>query len=232
MMRFAMGDLIKVSLTLGLLAIMFAQGLNLSGTDLGGFRRQPGTLARAFLAVDVLVPLGAIAVVAIFRPPLPIVVCLALMACSPMAAFGLRHVVASARLRPIWSGVYLALLLAALVTTPLTLVLLSRAFGFRASVSSMAIAGKVLGTVVLPVGVGMLVRRWRPQGAARLSATLQKAGAVLIVLPFLVVCAGTWRSHPSSCWPSRGDICWAAKIPRNVPCWQMNRRRGTQRSPS
>ena len=88
---------IKVSLTLGLLAMMFAQGLNLSGADLGGFRRQPGTLARAFLAVDVLVPLGAIAVVAIFRPPFPIVVCLALMACSPMAAFGLRHVVDSPR---------------------------------------------------------------------------------------------------------------------------------------
>ena len=194
MMALAMGDMIKVSLTLGLLAVMFAQGLNLSRADLGGFRRQPGTLARAFLAVDVLVPLGTIAVVAIFRPPLPIVVCLALMACSPMAAFGLRHVVDSPRLRPVWSGVYLVLLLAALVTTPVTLVLLGKAFGFSASVSPMAIAGKVLGTIALPVGVGMLVRRWRPAAAPRLSAALQKAGALLIVLPFLVLVAANWRA--------------------------------------
>src|SRR6476660_5163450 len=147
-----MGDLIKVGLTLGLLALMFAQGLNISGADLGGFRRQPGTLARAFLAVDVLVPLGAIAVVAIFRPPLPIVVCLALMACSPMAAFGLRHVVASPQLRSVWSGVYLVLHLAALVTTPLTLVLLGNSLGFSAKGSPMAIAENVPGTVLVLVG--------------------------------------------------------------------------------
>ena len=190
----AMGDIVKISLTLGLLAVMFAQGLNLSRADLGGFRRQPGTLARAFLAVDVLVPLGTIAVVAIFRPPFPIVVCLALMACSPMAAFGLRHVVDSPRLRPVWSGVYLVLLLAALVTTPVTLVLLGKAFGFSASVSPMAIAGKVLGTIALPVGAGMLVRSWRPRRRAAPLRRLQKVGAVLIVLPFLVIVAASWRA--------------------------------------
>jgi len=195
-----MGDLIKVGLTLGLLALMFAQGLNISRADLGGFRRQPGTLARAFIAVDVLVPLGAIAVVAIFRPPLPIVVCLALMACSPMAAFGLRHVVDSPRLRPVWSGVYLVLLMAALVTTPVTLVLLSNAFGFRASVSSMAIAGKVLGTVVVPVGAGMLVRHWRPRAADRFAAPLGKIGLVLILLPFLAIVLANWRALAEFGW--------------------------------
>jgi BASS family bile acid:Na+ symporter len=186
--------IIKVLLTLGLFMVMFAQGLRLQGDQLLGFRRQPSVLARAFLAVDVLVPFFAVAVVAIFRPSRPIAVCLALMGASPMAALGLSQVVVSPKLRPIWTGIYFILLAGSVVTTPVVLGLLDRAFRLHANVSPFDVASKVFWTVLFPVVAGMLILRWRPNAAARAAAPLQKIGMLLIAVIFLAIVVASWRA--------------------------------------
>jgi hypothetical protein len=97
-------NVILLSLAVGLLLFMFSQGLRLRFADLSSF--SPATLGRAFLAVDVIVPLVAVVVVGWLRPPTPVMGCLALMAASPMAAFGLGHVAKSAEMRRKWTGIY------------------------------------------------------------------------------------------------------------------------------
>jgi BASS family bile acid:Na+ symporter len=187
-------NIIKLLLTLGLFLVMLAQGLRLNGDQLLAFRRQPSTLARAFVAVDVLVPLVAVAVVGIFHPSKPIAICLALMASSPMAALGLSHVVQNPRLRPVWAAVYFILLAAAVVTTPVTLSLLERAFRFESDVSSVAIAEKVFWTVFFPVVAGSLFLRWKPSVAGRAAAPLEKAGMLLVAIGFVIIVAASWRA--------------------------------------
>lgn len=187
-------EIIKTALTVGLFLDMFAQGLRLRSAHLLKHPHEPRKLARAFVAVDVLVPLAALAVAAVLRPPQHVVVALSLMAASPMAGFALHHAVRNPELRKTWSAIHLVLLAAAVVTTPLTLHLLGAALGFRAHVSPIAIGGTVVSTVALPLTAGMLFRHRRPDAAARIAEPIQKAGYSLVALSFVVVLGASWRA--------------------------------------
>ena len=185
-------DLIKTCIVVGLFLVMFVRGLRLQPRHAFGLRGELRAGWRAFLAVDVLVPLFAVLVAVLFQPPKPIVVALALMAASPMAPLGLSQVIAGVGRRPIYAT-YFALLAGAVVTTPVTLSLLASVLHFEASVSPLAIALKVFLTVAMPVALGMLFRRAWPHVAARAAAPLYKGGMLLIALSFVVILAATWR---------------------------------------
>lgn len=179
-------------LMLSLSGLIVAVGLDAEPDDLVYLFRRPRLLAKAVLAVNVLVPLAALFLVALF-PLTPVVkVAILLMAVSPLPPFvpG-RELKVGAEKRHAY-GVYAALIVLALVIVPATIALLGLILGIDAVPSVQAVVRQILLTAILPLALGVAVRRFAPAFAARAMPVVNTLSGILLLLvavPLLVVVA-------------------------------------------
>jgi BASS family bile acid:Na+ symporter len=89
-------------------------------------------------------------------------------------------------------GLYVAMALLTLVSVPIVFAIASRAFGRADNVSFAVIAGAVIGGVLVPLALGMLIRRLAPALAERAWNIVFKISMLLVLPAFLpiVVVAG------------------------------------------
>lgn len=184
-------QLIRLGVASGLLLMMLAQGLSITREDFGYLRRRPRLAMRALLAVVVLVPLATLVLVGLLRPAPAVAVGLALLAAAPAAPFALPNVLMAGGRREFVVPLHLLLAGLSLITVPLVLSVMAHALGFRATIAVGAVLGQVALGFVLPLGVGIALRAWRPALAQRLEAPVRKTGfwlmvaAVVLLLPFV-----------------------------------------------
>ncbi len=163
---------IKLILVAAVFATMSAEGMRVTPADLGAVWKHPAKLARGLFAVIVLVPVFALLVTALLAPSRPVALALAFLAAAPLAPFVLTKLAKSGEDFRLAASLHVALVL-------------GRLLGFPTVASPVDIAGRVFVSLLLPFGLGAVVRRLAPHAAERLRKVLEIAGVAVL----LGVCA-------------------------------------------
>jgi bile acid:Na+ symporter, BASS family len=174
-----------------LMLIVASVGLQAQWRDLDCAIRRPGLLLRGIAAVNLVVPAAAVAV-SLVLPIEPLVRAgIIIMAVSPLAPFLPAKLLQAGVGASVAVGLYVALMLAALIIVPVTFALLSAMFGVEATLPVETIAAYVLTSVLLPLIVGLAIAWLMPAVAPRL-AKIASAAGMLMLLPLFAILL--WRS--------------------------------------
>jgi BASS family bile acid:Na+ symporter len=143
--------------------------------------RQPARLLRGFLAMGVVVPVVAAALVALVHLDPAVEIALLLMAVSPIPPIlPAKQLELGGRSRYVF-GLLVAASLLAIVVIPLLIEVLGWVFRRPAHVDPGVVARVVGVTVLLPLAGGLIVRRAAPLAAERLAPRMSRVGNGLLL---------------------------------------------------
>lgn len=184
--------LIVLVLQVSIIATVFALGLRAVLDDLLYVIHRPRLFVRSLLAVFVIVPIIALVLVRAFefRPTVEVtLVALALSPVPPLlpgkesrfggsVAFGL--------------GLLAWLALLSILVIPGSLRLLAWLADRPLAIAPTSLATIVLKTVVVPLALGIVVRRWWPAIAASIARPVARIGTILLVPAAVALIVGTF----------------------------------------
>jgi len=176
-----MKELVALAIQISLLLIVLSIGLQARWSDLAYAFKYPRRLLRAFIAVNVVVPLVAYVLCRLLPMQLMTEFGLVLMAVSPLAPFAAGKMLKAGADRPFVDGVYLTLLIAAVVVVPATIAILSAISYHTAHISVLDVGLFVAKSVLLPMLVGLTVSGIWPATAGKLAPIARITGYVLLI---------------------------------------------------
>jgi len=162
-----------IALKASVALLIFAVGLDSRLKDLVYLRQRPGVMLRSLLAMYVVVPLLALAAVKVLQLPPGLELALLVLAISAGAPMLPRKLMRLGNEEYVISLVVVSSLLA-IVTVPAWLALLGPHFDRPGTLDPMTVAGVLGKSFLLPLVLGVAVRRWLPEASARLSDLLLK----------------------------------------------------------
>jgi BASS family bile acid:Na+ symporter len=184
-------QLINILVTITLIEMMAAIGLRVTFADLADVARNWRLVARAALANYLCVPAATIGLLLLFNPhPLVSAGFLILTVCPgapygpPLTALARGNVAVAVGLMGILAGS------SALVAPILLYSLLPLVSGNEATtIDAKRIVGTLLVTQLVPLGLGVAVRQWRPKMADRLQGLASRVSKLLnlVVVGFILV---------------------------------------------
>jgi BASS family bile acid:Na+ symporter len=185
----ALAHSLPLLLNLGIGGLVFALGLNAQPADVAFLWRRPGLLLRSLVAMDVVVPAAAVLLVLVLQPPRLATIGILAMAVAPGAPFFPQKGLKLGGRLPYLYSLLVAVAILAAVTIPVSLAILGAIFSSAKEgwIAPGQIARVVVLMLLLPLGLGMAVRRWLPGLADRLAKPLALAANVLVVAIFLLI---------------------------------------------
>jgi BASS family bile acid:Na+ symporter len=184
--------LIALAIQASMALLIFSVGLNASLRDITYLLRHPGLLVRSLLAMNVLMPLLAVAMAVLFdlNPILEI----ALVAC---ALAPVPPILPGKELKAGGGTSYIIGLLAfvslvAILYVPAAAGFLGRVFDRPVDVAPGAIA-KIVSMMLAPLVLGMLIRRFAPGFAQAIARPVSMGAGVLLLAAFVPVLIAEWR---------------------------------------
>lgn len=188
----AFQHLVAIGIATSLAVMVISVGLDATVQDVTSVLRRPAHLLKAVVAVNLVTPLAAAVLIAIFPLGPASKLGLMLMAVSPVPPFVTTKEIKVGARRSYAYGLYAALVVLAVAIVPAMIEILSRIYGVDVSISPQRVAENVVLTALAPLAIGMLIR-WRfPLLAERIAPLLGKIAmllAVLVVLPLVVLLA-------------------------------------------
>ena len=191
------GPIPETLLTIAAAATVFSVMLTLGcGIVVGEFRwlwRHPGLVARGLFAVLIAVPALAIVVTRAFDLPRAADIGIVLMAISPGAPVALRRSLDAGGHRSFAPGLQILVALLAVVSMPLSIVALNEVYAGQASIAPGDLARQVFIAQLVPLGLGMSMRRWLPVRTAWLEPKLARLASILIVVLAILAIIDVWQ---------------------------------------
>ena len=182
--------LVPFALRASVALLVFALGLRVSVIDITHLLRRRRLLASSVVSMNVIMPLFAAAMVALFNLNPAVKVALLALSVSPVPPLlPLKEIKAGGASEFTFSLLVTEALLS-IVLVPISVELFEIAFARQAHVSPAAVAFIVLITVLAPLAAGMLVRRGALELADRIAKPVSLVAAVLLVaslIPILFV---------------------------------------------
>src|SRR5512137_1216244 len=175
-------------------AVMFDVGLGIALSELRWVWQHPGRIVKGLFAVLVAVPAIALVVVRVFDLPRAADIGVVLMAISPGAPVALRRSLDAGGHPSFAPALQILVALFAVASMPLSIAALDILYQGSASVSPMHVAKQVFLAQLLPLGLGMLLRRRWPALATRLGSKLTKLAAAALLALTVLVLANVWRT--------------------------------------
>ena len=185
-------DIIRIAVLLSIMLIVLGFGLLCTWSDATSLFRNRGLLLRSLLAMNVILPLFAAALAALFtlRPVIEVV--LIALAVSPVPPFlPLKQSKLVGHHEYIY-GLLGATSLLTIVLAPATVILIGLIASRHASINPIAIARIVALTVLVPFALGLFLRRVKPNLAERSSPIASKLGMALLVIAVVPVLIKLW----------------------------------------
>jgi predicted Na+-dependent transporter len=193
--------LLKASVSVLILAI----GMGSTLSDLTYLWRRPALLLRSLLAMYVLVPLAALALVAVL-PLTP----------GVKAAFLVLAVSAGAPLLPrklggfgggayVFSLVVTSSLLAILVV-PAWVALLASYFEVSTEITPADVAAAIAKAFLVPLAIGMSIRALAPKFSERVADRLLAIAGIVLTVTGLVLLVGGWQLLLAVKWPGMATL--------------------------
>jgi predicted Na+-dependent transporter len=167
--------------------VMLSLGLLLEREQIISALRRRMVLAAVLFAVVVPVPALAVIVVKLFGLRGAVAAGIILMAISPGAPIALRRAIEAGGGPVFAPTLHLAIVMFAVVTVPVSVMVMSWIFSVRFAISPLDVARQVFFAQLLPLGIGAAMRAWLPVLAARLEPRLATLSN-LMLLALVVLC--------------------------------------------
>lgn len=176
-----------------IIALGLALGLDAQLHDVLHLVTRPAKLARAFLAICIIVP--AAAAVLVRHLPLigPVKAGILLMALAPVPPIVPPRGVRLGGERGYVYGLYVTFVVLTAITVPITMEVLDRVFQVQTRVPMLEMDRDLLVTVLAPVAVGMFARARWPETAARFAPLLERISTILLSALVALIIAAAWR---------------------------------------
>lgn len=175
-------SLMPIILTASVAALVLAIGLDASKDDVLYLLRHPRKLAQAFLAISIIVPIVAIAVIHSLPLRLPAKIGLLIMAIAPLPPFLPGKAVRLSGDKPYVYGLYATFSVLTVAVVPATVAILSSIYHAGVSLSPLIMGRSVLLGVLLPLALGMIIRARVPHLAERAAPLISKLAMLLLIL--------------------------------------------------
>ena len=187
-MDFAM--LIRIAILISVVLIGIALGLRYATADAGYLLQRQGLLARSLVAMNLIMPMVAVALVSSFDFKTPVQVALIALSVSPLPPVlpGKRL---NLRSHGYIYGIVVAAAVCSVVLVPLAALLLGTHFHTQ-HVSAVKVLIVVLLTVLAPLLIGIALQRIGASRASSLAAVLSKIGTALLVVACIPVLVMEW----------------------------------------
>ena len=182
--------LVSTDLVAGLLLLVATLGLQSKPGDGTALLGQPGRLFRSLIAMLVVMPIVAAGLARGFDLDPAVKIALVALALSPVPPFLPRRNIKVGGDSSYAIGLLVATSLVSIAQVPLTLALFMRIFAIPLSLSFMRVLVPIGLTVLTPLVVGLLVRRFAPAFAARAAGFASRVAAFLLVgglIPLMVM---------------------------------------------
>jgi BASS family bile acid:Na+ symporter len=175
-------QLVVLALQVSVLLTVFGFGLQTTVHELLYLIRRPGLLARSFVAMFVVMPVVAVALVRLFelRPAFEIV--LVALAISPVPPLLPKKEGKAGGESAYALGLMAAVSLLAIAVVPLSVEILGRYFARPLQTPPLAVAKVVVIMTLLPLLAGVFVRAAAPAIAERLEKPARLVATVLLIL--------------------------------------------------
>lgn len=179
---------IKASLVLTVLGV----GLHASPRDAAYLLRHPGLLLKTIVAMNVVMPLFALWLAVVFALDPAIKLALVALALSPVPPF-LPPRIAKSGGEPAYNiGLLATTSVLAIVIIPISVRLLGALFSLPLEVAWRAIATIVGVTILVPLALGIGIRRLAPSLAERIARPTTVIAAVLLAASFVPILVTAW----------------------------------------
>lgn len=182
---------INLLVTVTLIEMMIAIGLGVSFADLGAILRDWRLVARAALANYVVVPAATVGLLLLFNAQPMVAAGFLILAVCPGAPFGPPLTALAKGDVAVSVGLMGVLAASSALLAPLLLALLLPlvAGGEALSIDAGKIVTTLLVTQLVPLGVGLGVRRWHPKLADQLQGPANQLGKLLNLAAIVCILA-------------------------------------------
>ena len=167
--------------------VMLSLGLLLEREQIAMALQRRVVLAAILFAVVVPVPALAVLTVKLFGLRGAVAGGIVLMAISPGAPVALRRAIQAGAGVGFAPALHLAIVMLAVVTVPISVMVMSWIFSVRFAISPLDVARQVFFAQLLPLGIGAALRSWRPVTVSRIEPRLA-AISNLMLLALIVLC--------------------------------------------
>ncbi|KQW78784.1 hypothetical protein ASC65_15845 [Brevundimonas sp. Root1279] len=189
----AIKALIPILLTVSLAGLVFVVGLNSGRGELLYVFRRPALLARAVLAVLVIPPIAAGLLIWALPLTPAVKAGIMLMAVAPVPPLVPGKELKMGGSKEYAYGVYVAMALLTVISVPLVFEVASALFGRpEDKVPMTKLIMTILTGVLLPLALGLLVRRFAPAIADKAAPLIYKLSMLLVLLAFLPILVAIW----------------------------------------
>src|SRR5690606_11146779 len=193
-------SLILAGITLSIFLTVLSIGMRMAPGDLQCVLSNPPRLARALLAMNILGPIVTIAICKTFSLHPAVIVGLVTLSIAPInAMFSKAMLPLVAPSNPAYArGLFFASTVLSVVLTPLPVEVIQRLFGEGEVVhlSPLLVAQVVIGSVLLPLGIGLAIGRWRAV-TRNWVPSIQKASGVVLLVCAIPIVVGAWPHMPA-----------------------------------
>jgi len=179
--------LILFVLKASILLNVFAIGLKAGVHDATYMFRRPGKLAKALLAMNILMPLFAVAFVLAFHLKHAVEVALVALAVSPVPPILPRKLRKAGATESDTIGLLVAVGILAIVFVPAAMEILERVFHVPLRMTFASVAALVFITIILPLALGIAVHTLAPVAADRLVNPIAKIASIALLLSAVVI---------------------------------------------
>ncbi len=193
--------LIVVGLALSALLNLFSIGLKASLQDATYLFRRPGELARALLAMNVLMPLFALVLISIFDFNPAVKIALVALSVSPIPPPIPTKMVKAGGTESYVIGLHIAIGSLAIIFVPLVMEVIGRVRNVELHMTIAPVAKVIFISVLIPIALGMGVHKLAPALSERLSKPIALISGIGLVACIVVV----WISAAPEMWSLIGN---------------------------
>ena len=189
-------NLILFGLVASALLNLFSIGLTASLQDATYLFRRPRELARALLAMNVLMPLFAIALISIFDFHPAVRIALVALSLSPIPPPVPAKEVKSGGHASYVMGLHVAIGVLAIIFVPLAMAAIGRVRGIELETSIARVATVVFISILIPIAVGIFVHKRAPAFADSVAKPLTSISGIAMLACVVVV----WIASAPTMW--------------------------------
>jgi len=186
--------LLPVAAAATIFAVMFGLGLAIAPRESAWVAKRPWLLGKALFAVLVAVPALAWVGGRIVDLPRAVEIGIVLMAVAPGAPVALRRSIGAGGHPSFATALQIAIAAAAVISMPLAIAAFDEYYGGSATIEPRHIARQVLIAQLVPLALGMLVRRIAPQLAGRIAPRLDRVAGGLLAGLIVLALIDFWPS--------------------------------------
>jgi BASS family bile acid:Na+ symporter len=179
--------LIPIVLKVSLLLSVFAIGLKASAQDATYLFRRPGELVRAIVAMNVLMPVFAVAVVLLFDLNQAVRIALVALSVSPIPPLLPNKMVKQGSTDSYAIGLLIAAGLLSIIFVPLSMKILKHGAKVPLQMPIVSVATLIFMTILLPIGLGVAVHTFAPALTERLAKPISQIAGIGLLLALLAI---------------------------------------------